>query len=225
MKALPILIALLILPAETFAEASNQPIQLEQMNVEGLVDEELNAIERDLEAMKFYNRNGTKKVDKLNKYQQHFQELIPKQIELTKGRRKIQQLIDTKTKYIECLSKKEEEDCSDLKDDLDALNSSVPNIQNSKTFVMNRSVLGEMRQCSDVTREQFPDFKAIVRVDLYLDELGNVSYARLDQQKSASSLGLPLFNECVVHFSKKLQYHNPLKQVALVVQDFVFGIN
>jgi hypothetical protein len=224
LKAFIILLALFLLPSETFAETNKSPILLEPMDVDGLVDEELTAIERDLETIKFYNKNGTKKVDKLNKYQQHFQELIPKQIELTKGRRKIQQLIDIKTKYIDCLSKKDEEDCSDLKEEFEKFDNSVLNIPQNKTHILNREVLLEIRRCSEVTREEFPGFRAVLRVDFYLDEQGFITHAQTNKSRSVSTIDLPMFDECVLHFSKKLHYFNPTNKIAIVEQNLIFGM-
>ena len=224
MKFLILMILVSCLPANTYA--TDELIDMkESIDITGIQDQELINIERELEEVKIYNRNGTKKVDKLNKVQQHVSELIPKQIELAKDRRSLNKVIDLKNKYINCISTKDEEDCSDLKEDLEKLNikSSSNEINAIKSHVVNPVAMAQIRKCSEVTQEFFPDFQAVVRLDISLDTFGNVQSVYIDQSESEISHDLPMFSRCVVHFARKLQFYNPTGNVAKLQQDLFFG--
>ena len=209
----------------TQALSKTPTLNMPDMNVTGIVDEELVRIERELEEVKIYNKNGTKKVEKLNQVQQHVSELIPKQIELTKDRKNLNKMIDAKNKYIGCISTKDEEDCQDFKDDLEKLNirSTENNPNVLKTHILNRHVLREIKRCSDVTKEFFSDFRAVITMDIEISSQGVVQSISLNDDDSVLSKDLPSFSRCVVQFSKKLLFYNPYGDVAHLKQSLMFG--
>ncbi len=223
MKLLVLMILFSSFPSSTYA--SNEPIELKEIDVTGIIDEELISIERQLEEVKVYNRNGTKKVDKLNKVQQHVSELIPKQIELAKDRKNLNKVIDLKNKYINCISTKDEEDCSDFKDELEKLNikSSASGSTSHKTYVTNPHAISKIKGCSNVTHEYFHRFTAVILLDISVDAQGNVQNIRIDHEEAVMSHDLPVFSKCVAHFARYLNFYNPSGLTAQVSQNFIFG--
>jgi hypothetical protein len=162
----------------------------------------------------------------LNKVQQHVSELIPKQIELTKDRKKLNRMIDVKNKYIDCISTKDEEDCSDIKEELDKLEiktSSSDEGGQAKTHIVDRTAITKIRQCSQVTREDFPDFKAVIALQLTIDSNGFVSNVSYNPDESVMNYPLEMFPKCVAHFSKDLRFFNPYSSNAKVNQNFIFS--
>lgn len=223
MKLLLLMILFSSFPSNTYA--SNDPIELKEIDVTGFIDPELARIERELEEARLYNRNGTKKVDKLNKVQNEVSELIPKQIELAKDRKNLDKVLNLKNKYIDCIRIKDEEDCSDLKEDLEKLNirSSSNESAIQKTNVKNSSAMAQIRKCSAITQEYFPEFHAVVKLDISIDPQGIVQSVYINHAESEISHDLTLFSKCVVHFARKLQFNNPTGNIASVSQSLVFG--
>ena len=227
MKLLALIITVILM--SVFSEsiyAESQKMEMKEIDVTGLVDQEMAVIEREFEDAKFFNRTGTKKIDKFNKTQSLLSELIPKQIELAKGRRKFLQLIEAKSKYIECIKTKEEGDCDDLKDDLEKLNirSSLFNSQHIKTQILNPFALENIRKCSSVTKEYFPDFRAVVQLNIVINSQGHVQTAYINEDESEISHDLEMFSRCVVHFARKLQFSNKTGKTAHITQDMIFGL-
>jgi hypothetical protein len=223
MKLLFIMILFSVLPSNTYA--SDEPMELEKIDVPGFVDEELIRIERELEEVKIHNKNGTKKINKFGKTQELLSELIPKQIELAKGRKRFNQILNAREKYVECISSKDDDDCTDLKEELDKLNirSSSNESKEQKTYLTNTSAMAQIRKCSSVTQEYFPDFQAVVQLDISVDNRGMVQSVYIDHDESEISHDLPMFSKCVVHFARKLQFHNPTGNIARVNQTMLFG--
>jgi hypothetical protein len=226
MKLLVLIIAVILM--SVFSQsiyAESQKMEMEEIDVTGVVDPELAEIEKGLEEVKFFNRTGAKKIEKFNKTQTLLSELIPKQIELAKGRRKFYKIIDAKSKYLNCINSKDEEDCEDLKDDLEKLNirSSLIDSQHIKTQIINPQALAQVRKCSSITKEYFPDFRAVVQLDIVINSQGLVQTAYINEDESEISHDLEMFSRCIVHFARKLQFSNTTGKIASIYQNLIFG--
>lgn len=205
--------------------AESQKVELKEIDVPGIVDGELDFIVRENEEVKLHNRNGSKKVKKFKETQEQLNELIPKQIELAKGRRKLNQVIEAREKYLKCIHSKEEEDCSEFKEDLDKFNigTSAKTSSSNEFGITNSYIIKKIRQCSQITQDSFPGFRAAVQMDFTIDEQGQATSAYINEDESEISHDLIMFSKCVEHFAQKLNFKNESGKSASFKKNFIFG--
>ena len=231
MKALILFFTLLFLATQTHANDENiatsrKSIEQPVMDVQGTLDSELEKIKEELRLRIMQERNGKKKIELMQKLMEITDSYIPKRIKIENQKIKDRQKMEAFNKYIQCMNSNQDlNDCNDLKEELNKLTSGSASSENQvlNTKVTNPSAMAKLRQCSTVTQEFFPDFQAVVRLDISVDTIGNVESVYIDHSESEISHDLVLFLKCVVHFARKLQFNNPTGNMASFHQDLIFG--
>lgn len=205
--------------------AQNEQIEGKTIEVEGIIDDELGEITSALNNMKIQNKNGTIKIKKMNHLQAQTNEFIPKKIEIVKL--KSAHLIKMKAfnTYINCIAGKEEEECRDIKEELDKLNigTNLLNSNPNEFGITNPYVVKKIRQCSQITQDSFPGFRAAIEIDFTIDEKGQAISAYINEDESEISHDLTMFSKCIEHFALKLNFKNDTGKPVSFKKNFIFG--
>lgn len=204
--------------------AQNRKIEGRQLDVVGTLDEDLikkrQQIKEMQEALK--NQNEKNKIQaKMNKY---LKDLIPGQIIMEEDEKKFNKLIETRDQYLECSRRSEEENCTELKSQLDSLidtnNRDDQNFQ--ENFFIYENSLAKIKRCVEVTREDLPDFSAIISLDIIIDQNGFPSRVKINSDETTMNYNIPIFGECVAYFAREINLKNPQKQSTVLTKKFIF---
>jgi hypothetical protein len=224
MKLLALIITVILM--SVFSEsiyAQNDRVELPNMDVTADIDTEKQALEDELRRRILQEKNGAKKIKLMEKLREITESYIPKRITIElqkKADRKKMQAFD---QYIQCINTKDMDECSDLKEELDSLTtkSSTPAVLEANT--LNRNALSRLHECSQVTQDFFPGFRAVVEINFSIDEQGQATSAYINEDESEISHDLIMFSKCVEHFAQKLNFKNDSGKSASFKKNFIFG--
>ena len=151
-------------------------------------------------------------------------EYIPVRIEIEKAKKIDREIWTIFQKYIECTNSSPDEDCEELKAQLDTLNDSTHGEGqiSHATYITNRPELEKIRSCLNVAREVYPDFEARINIRMNVDQAGFPTSSHVVEESSMMSPYFANFPQCVAQFSKELKYKNPHEDNAEVTQTFIF---
>jgi hypothetical protein len=200
----------------------NRPI-----DVKALVDTELERLRRDAEEAEIVKINQDEKIELIKQITEAASEIAPKQINLLVENQKLQSFYQARDKYMDCLRMKNR-NCSGLKRKFEEANPQQQS-QNSESSqemstnynVLNPYVLNKIKECSEVTREVFPDFQAVVEVNFTIDNEGKATAVYVNEKKSEISHDLHMFPKCIEHFAKNLYFENNAKKVVSFSKSFI----
>lgn len=225
MKLLVLIIAVILM--SVFSEsiyAQNQVVDSKQIDVDVEIDTELKDIKDELRKMITQERNGKKKMELMEKLRRINERYIPKKITIEKQKKMYREVNQAFEKYIQCINMKSEiDDCSDLKEELDNLNISTSHQPEINETTLNPDSLYGVKQCSSVTKEVFPDFKAYITLDITINPNGSVQKILVDSDESDMTHELSMFTKCVVHFAYKLNFENSSGKEIRMNKTFIFG--
>jgi hypothetical protein len=230
MKLLVLIIAVILI--SVFAEpiyAQEQVIESKQINVSGTIDQELIDFRRLAEETNEANGNADEKDGLLDEINQAASELVPKQIAILLKKQKLRAFYEARDKYMLCLQNKNR-DCSTLKSKYEsempsknAVNSNSNNDHTTSYTIINPSILKKIRQCSQITQDSFPDFRAAVQMDFTIDEQGKATSAYIDEDRTEMTHELTMFNKCIEYFALKLNFKNDSGRPVSFKKNFIFG--
>ena len=193
------------------------------MDVPGDIDPEKEAMEDELRRRILQEKNGAKKIALMAKLQKITESYIPKRINIELQKKADRKKMQAFENYIQCISSKELDDCSDLKEELDHLNHSNSHQAETNQTTLNPDSLYGVKQCSSVTKEVFPDFKAYITLVMTINPNGSVQKILVDSDESEMTHELSMFTKCVVHFAYNLNFENSSGKEIRLNKTFIFG--
>jgi len=222
MKLLVLIIAVIIM---SFAESTHaESIEMQALNVPGYVDQEYEQLKSMVDEIGVTDDITDKKIEMILDLTERAPGLVDKQVEIIQKKQKLFELWEIRDKLIVCMQKKSR-DCNKLKQELKSkqltLLNSTPEIDEAKFEVTNLFIINKMKECSNITREFFPEFRAIVEVEFTIDDQGRPLSAFINQDKSAVSHDLYMFPKCVEHFARKLNFTNSFQKIASFSKNFI----
>ena len=230
MKLLALIITVILM--SVFSEsiyAQNQVVESKQIDVTGITDQELIDLRRIVEETNTINQNAGEKDSLLDEIHVVATELVPKQIAILLKRQKLQAFYEARDKYMLCLQNKNR-DCSSLKSKYESemptrnsMNSNSIPEQTTNYSIINPYIIQKIRQCSQITQDSFPGFRAAVQMDFTIDEQGQATSAYINEDESEISHDLIMFSKCVEHFAQKLNFKNESGKSASFKKNFIFG--
>ena len=230
MKLLALIIAVIIM--SVFSEsiyAQTQVVESKQIDVPGEIDQELIDLRNLATTTNTINQNAGEKDGLLDDIQQVATELVPKQIAILLKRQKIQAFYEARDKYMLCLQNRNR-DCSSLKSKYESemptrnsLNSNSIPEQTTNYSIINPYIIQKIRQCSKITQDSFPGFRAAVKMDFTINEQGQATSAYINEEESEISHDLMMFSKCVEHYAQKLNFKNDSGKSVSFKKNFIFG--
>ena len=209
----------------SFAESTHaESIEMQALNVPGYVDQEYEQLKSMVDEIGVTDDITDKKIEMILDLTERAPGLVDKQVEIIQKKQKLFELWEIRDKLIVCMQKKSR-DCNKLKQELKSkqltLLNSTPEIDEAKFEVTNLFIINKMKECSNITREFFPEFRAIVEVEFTIDDQGRPLSAFINQDKSAVSHDLYMFPKCVEHFARKLNFTNSFQKIASFSKNFI----
>lgn len=209
--------------------AQNQIVESKQIDVPGEIDQELLDLRNLATTTNTINQNAGEKDGLLDEIHQVAIELVPKQIAILLKKQKLQAFYEARDKYMLCLQNKNR-DCSNLKTKYEAeipnqnsVNSNPDTQQASSFTIINPYIVKKIRQCSQITQDSFPGFRAAVQMDFTIDGQGKATSAYINEEQSEMSHELIMFNKCIEHYALKLNFKNDTGKTVSFKKNFIFG--
>lgn len=224
MKLLVLILAVIIMSFSEPIYAQSKAIEMKSMDVVGFVDQEYEQLKTMSAEVDATSNLTDEKINFIEDMIEKAPEIVEKQIEIFQKKKQLFELWEIRDKLIVCMQKKNR-DCNKFKQELKSkqlsLSGSDPDENQVQFEVTNLFIINKMKECSEVARELYPSFRAVIELDFTLDNLGRPMNAFINQEKSAISHDLFMFPKCVEHFARKLHFTNNSQKIASFSKNFI----